>query len=174
MKDVSFIDDPLLRKRVVSVLVDVFDLGAMIEKQGKSRTKSCLRKTMIIYIVSIIEALLIWKLKKKIGKNEVVLSDEMKYFDSRKVYEIGEFDLFVVKGKRETKQLKELDLNRMIGVCGNREIIKNKKLIDRLHKVRKMRNELHIGGLGTARKIYTKGDLSFVFDVLEETVKAVQ
>ena len=174
MKDINFIDNKILRERITSVITDIFDLGTMIEKQDKERTRSCLRKTIIIYTVSIIEALLLWKLKKEIDAKEVLLSSEMKYSKPQKIHEAGTLNLFVVKGKKETKKISELDLNSIIGIYSSRNLSTNKKLIDKLHTARKMRNELHIGGLKTVRKIYTQNNLKFIFSVLEEVVIAVQ
>ena len=53
MKVFDFIDDPLLRGRIEGVRDDISDLGALLIIQDKERTKSCLRKTMIIYASSI-------------------------------------------------------------------------------------------------------------------------
>ena len=174
MKDISFIDDLSLRKRITDVITDVFDLGTMIEKQDKEKTKSCLRKTMIIYTVSVIEALLVWKLRKEISAEKISLSDEMKYSKPQKINEAGNLNLFVVKGKKETRKITDLNLNRVIDICSSREIITDEDIIDKLHEVRKMRNELHIGGLKAARKVYSQDNLKFVFDVLEDTIIAIQ
>ena len=56
MREIDFIDDDSLRGRVENVLGDVSALGGLLKDQNKSDIKSCLRKTMIIYIASIIEA----------------------------------------------------------------------------------------------------------------------
>ena len=169
----SFIKDAVLRENIENVYNDVFELFPMIA-YTKPEIEHCLRKTIIIYTASIIEALLLWKIEKELGTGKVVLSNEIKYFDPKKVYEAEDFDLFVVKGKAEIKKLNELDFNRMIGVCESHKILKNKKLADALHKVRKLRNKLHIGGLRTVTKTYPQKEVEFVLEVLEKVIQSVK
>ena len=66
MDRINFIDDLLLRDRIENVLDDILNLEGLIDEQEKSDMQSCLRKTVIIYTASVIEALLAWKLKKEI------------------------------------------------------------------------------------------------------------
>ena len=56
---------------------------------------------------------------------------------------------------------------RIIDYCVNHKII-NSELSDNLHKVRELRNRLHIGGLAHAEKKYTHEDLNFVFDIAKK------
>ena len=174
MRDFDFIGDPLLRERIKGVRSDLTALGGLLKNESKSDVKSCLRKTMIIYVASIIEALLLWKLKKEIISDRVTLSNEWKYLDLKKFYETDEFELIAGKRKQETRKISELDFNRMIDVCEKYRAVKGEKLIKDLHKVRKLRNELHIGGIATIRKIYTQNDLKFVFDALEKTMLSLR
>ena len=152
---------------------DISDLGMLLEIQDKKRIKSCLRKTIIIYTASIIEALLVWKLKKGVASDKVTLSNEWKYLDLKKFYETDAFELIAGKRKQEVKKINDLDFNRLIDVCEKYRTVRSKKLIDDLHKVRKMRNELHIGGITTTRKIYTQNDVEFVLDILEKTILSI-
>ena len=174
MRNFNFVDDPPLRKRVEGVRNDIVALGGLLRKQNKSEVKSCLRKTIIIYTASIIEALLLWKLKKEIESDKVVLSSEWKYLDLKKFYATDEFELIAGKRKQEVKKIDDLDFNRMIDVCEKYEAIKSAKLTKDLHKVRKLRNELHIGGIATIRKTYTQNDLKFVLDTLEKTALSMK
>ena len=169
----SFIGEVVLRKNVENVHNDVIELLPMIA-YTKLGIGHCLRKTIIIYTASIIEALLLWKIEKELGAGKVVLSNEIKYFDPKKVYEAGDFDLFVVKGRAEMRKPNDLDFNRLIGVCDNRKVLKSRKLIDALHKVRKLRNKLHIGGLRTVTKTYPQKEVEFVLEVLEKTIQSVR
>ena len=121
-----------------------------------------------------IEALLLWKLKEEITSGTVALSNEWKYSDLKKFYETDEFELIAGKRKREIKKIGDLDFNRMIDVCEKYRAVRSKKLVADLHKVRKLRNELHIGGIATIRKIYTQNDLKFVFDTLEKTMLSMK
>ena len=170
MKNFDFVDDLLLRERIEGVRNDIATLGGLLRKQNKAEVKSCLRKTMIIYIASIIEALLLWKLKKETTSDKVVLSSEWKYLDLKKFYATDEFELIAGKRKQEVKKISDLDFNRTIDVCEKYRAVKSANLIKDLHKVRKLRNELHIGGIAAIRKTYTQNDLKFVFDTLGKTV----
>ncbi len=174
MKNFDFVDDPPLRERVEGVRNDVATLGVLLREQNKPEVKSCLRKTMIIYIASIIEALLLWKLKKEIASDKVVLSSEWKYLDLKKFYKTDEFELIAGKRKQEVKKIDDLDFNRAIDVCEKHRAVKSTRLIKDLHKVRKLRNELHIGGIAAIRKTYTRNDLTFVFDTLEKTMLSMK
>ena len=89
-------------------------------------------------------------------------------------YETDEFELIAGKRKQEVRKIKDLDFNRTIDMCEKYRVVKNTKLIQDLHKVRKLRNELHIGGIATIRKIYTQNDLKFVFDTLEKTMLSLK
>ena len=100
----------------------------------------------------------------------MVLSSEWKYLDLKKFYETDEFELIAGKRKQEVKKIDDLDFNRTIDVCEKYRTVKSTKLIKDLHKVRKLRNELHIGGIAAIRKTYTRNDLTFVFDTLEKTM----
>ena len=173
MKSIDFIDDRLLREKMEDVRNDVSDLGMLLEIQDKERIKRCIRKTIIIYTASIIEALLLWKLRKGVASDRITLSNEWKYLDLKKFYETDEFELIAGKRKQEVKKINDLDFNRLIDVCEKYQVVKSAKLIKDLHKVRKMRNELHIGGITTTRKIYTQNNLEFVFDVLEKTILSI-
>ena len=174
MKDIDYVDDSLLRERIESVRDDISDLGVLLEIQGKERTKSCLRKTMIIYAASIIEALLLWRLKKEVRSDNVTLSDEWKYLDIKKFYKTDEFELIAGKRRREVRKIDDLDFNRIIDLYGKCRVTRNIKLTKDLHAVRKLRNELHIGGIAIIRKVYTQNNLKFVFDTLEKTILSVK
>ena len=170
MRNFNFVDDSLLRGRIEGVQDDIAALGGLLREQNKPEVKSCLRKTIIIYTASIIEALLLWKLKKETASDKVVLSSEWKYLDLKKFYATDEFELIAGKRKQEVKKIDDLDFNRTIDVCEKYRTVKSAKLIKDLHKVRKLRNELHIGGIAAIRKTYTRNDLTFVFDTLEKTM----
>ena len=100
----------------------------------------------------------------------MTLNNEWKYSDLKKFYETDAFELIAGKRKQEVKKINDLDFNRAIDVCEKYRVVKSVKLIADLHKVRKLRNELHIGGIAAIRKIYTQNDLKFVFDTLEKTM----
>ena len=173
MKEFDFVDDLPLRENMEGVLFDVFALRTLLENQEEPRVRSCLRKTIIIYLASIIEKLLLWKLKKEVVSEKVVLSDEWKYVDIRSICIHNDFEVISGKRKRGVEKVDRLDFNRILQVCSSRGVINDEDFIADLHKVRELRNEVHIGGLEAVRKSYTKRNLHFVFDMLEKTMRAV-
>ena len=62
----SFIDNPVLRENIEGVSVDIFALK-MIASLTDRETRNCIRKTVIIYTASIIEAITLWKIQKEVG-----------------------------------------------------------------------------------------------------------
>lgn len=76
------------------------------------------------------------------------------------------------KRKKEKKQLDKLDFVYIIDLCVNHKIV-TKQFSKELHKVRKLRNKLHLGGLEEVEKEYTKEDLNFVFKVAEKAKSIV-
>ena len=174
MRKMDFVDNPRLKRRIENVLEDVLELSGLHYAQKKSNVKSCLRKTMIIYIASVIEALLLWKLNKEVKAGRVNLDDEMKYLKPQKINETGRLTMFIVKGKKEKRKPTDFNFSRLIDVCAKHGIIKDERVILMLHEVRKTRNEQHIGGIKAIRKKYGLFELTYAFAALEETIKAVQ
>lgn len=131
-----------------------------------------MRKTIVIHTASIIEALLLWKLKQKIKNDEIELNDEWKYFDIKILCPSNEIGHEIIAGKRkkETKQVDRLDFIRIIDLCLKHKIIR-KQFSKDVHDVRKLRNRLHIGGLKKMEKKYTHNDLNSVFGIAKKTKK---
>ena len=167
--DFSFIGNTTLRRNVEHVLRDVSELMSVLWLQKKDRIKNCLRKTIIIYVASIVEALLLWKIESEVGSGEVVLPNEWKQYDVRVLFANEDFELISARRSREIKDVNKLDFNRMVVLCEQKKLI-NKSLLKDLDKVRKMRNKLHIGGVEGVTKVYTRANIEFVLEVLEKTM----
>jgi hypothetical protein len=131
---------------------------------------SSFRKTIIIHTASVIEALLLWKLKLVCNARRIELTDDWKYFEIKTIYMINESKEAVAGlRKREQKDVNRLDFLRITDLCRKYKIIKSKKLREDIDKVRKLRNRMHIGGLSEIEKEYQKSDLEFCFDVVRKT-----
>ena len=174
MKTFGFINGPSLRKNLNQVYGDITGLQASLLVEKKEDMKICLRKTIIIYIASIIEALLVWKLRESIKDDVVVLNDEWKYANIVTIHIDGAIEVIAGKRKKERKKIDSLDFNGVINVCNNYKIITNKNLIEELHTIRKLRNRLHIGGLQEVQKEYSEKDLNFALETMEKTIDTVQ
>ncbi len=66
MSHFSFIDNKILQKNLDMTFDHVLELFLVLDKQEDDLVKSSFRKTIIVHMASIIEALLLWKLKKEI------------------------------------------------------------------------------------------------------------
>ena len=174
--DFIFVDNVVLRKNIEGVYTDTIELGIILGYQKRAEVESVLRKTIIIYTASIIEALLLWKLKKEIGGGKVELKNEYTY---KKVVSIPvrtekDTELLVVEKVCEKREIDKMDFVRRIDVCEKYAIIKGKELLKKLHTVRNIRNEIHIGGLAVAEKKYSLKEVRFVFDTLEQVIKSIK
>ena len=164
----TFVGNRVLRNNMEHVLADVYGLLFILGEQD-DRVRSCLRKTAIIYIASIVEALLLWK----IGSDEVVLPDDWKQYDIRVLYRNEEFELISARRKREIKDIAKLDFNRMIIVCRQKKLL-GETLLKELDALRKLRNKLHIGGIEEVTKMYAPKDVESALETLEKTIRSVQ
>lgn len=176
MSRFDFIDKKTLRNNLDLTLDHIIDLLSLSESESYKNTPllvSSFRKTIIIHTASIIEALLLWKLGKKVDGNKVVLSDEWKYYDITTLHDLADKkEIIAGKRKREKKKVDRLDFLRVIDQCVKKEIVKE-ELSDDLHKVRELRNRLHIGGLSKTEKKYTHNDLTFVFGIANKVKSLV-
>lgn len=175
MNGFDFVDNKVLQQNFNITFDHIVDLLALSESEQYKDTPilvSSLRKTIIIHTASIIEALLLWKLKSLIDSNEIILSGEWKYFDVKILHETENEEVIAGKRRKEKKDVDRIDFLRIIDFCVKNEIIVLGISGD-AHKVRELRNRLHIGGLLEVEKEYTKSNLRFVFDVAKEVKIAV-
>ena len=168
----TFISNSVLRKNIERVFRDVFSLEFMLTEEISSEMVSCLRKTIVIYTASIIEALVLWKIKQEIREEKVVLKNEWRYYDPKLIHITDEYEIIWAKRKEEERSVAKLDFNAMLRVCKDEKIF-GKRLFEDLDSVRKMRNEIHIDGLEDVVKTYQQRKVDFVQKVLAETIRAV-
>ena len=173
--DVSFIKNAVLKKNIENVHDDIAKLKALMSFADNG-IQGCLRKTIVVYIASVIEALLLWKIKREVGTGKVALSDEWRHrvLSSVLVTESDEeYHISFTKQTKERKDVNKLDFNRMIALCRSEKLLQEKVLSD-LDAVRKMRNRVHIGGLTTVTKTFPQKNIEFALEMLERTVLSVQ
>lgn len=172
MSHFPFIDDDTLRNNLDTTFRHIVELVAIADEYDKTLSSS-FRKTIIIYTASIIEGLLLWRLKKKIKSTKVELSDEWKYYDIKILHQVGASEEIIGgRRKKEKKDINKLDFVRVIDLCVKHGII-TKRFSKKVHKVRELRNRLHIGGLAEIEKEYRKKDLNFVFGIAKKVKNTV-
>ena len=177
MKTIDFIDSDLLKENIKSIQNDILGLGILSAiLPEEDTTNDCIRKTIIIYTTSIIEALLLWKLNKEIGAGNIALRDEWKLKDigvSIPLTSKEGNDIVIAEKIKEVRKIEKINFKGRIDLCERHKIIKG-ELIEKLHEVRTMRNKLHIDGSEKVKKKYSQKDMNFIFAVQEETIKAVR
>ena len=171
--DFSFIDNKILRENIEYLANDISVLMIITELQENVRIGGFLRKNIIIYTASIVEALLLWKIDMESKSEKITLLDVWNYYDIIPIYMCENFDIISGKRNRKKRDISKLDFNRMIQVCKEQKIL-GENLIKRLDRVRRIRNKLHISGTETIRKSYSQSDINFVFEVLDETIQSVR
>ena len=173
-----FVDDLVLRKNLDLVFDYIVELISVSESNRYENTIiSSFRKTIIVYTATIIEALLLWKLKEKVKGNVIELKEDWRYKDIKKIHTLEKNPLEeIIWCKRikeiEKKKISKLNLIETNRLCKKYKIITENDFKN-VEKVRDLRNRLHIGGLKKLEKSYTKNDLEFVFGVAKRTKELV-
>lgn len=153
-------------------IVDLLALSESDQYKGKDVLVSSLRKTIIIHTASIIEALLLWKLKQVCNTGQIELDDEWRYFNIKIIHPLSDSEEIIAGfRKKEQKDLDRLDFLRITDICQKYKIIKSKKIREDIDKVRVLRNRMHIGGLTELEKEYSKSELEFCFKVAKSIKK---
>ncbi len=177
MSNFPFVSDKILQSNLDQAFAHVVDLLALSESdqyKGKELLVSSLRKTIIIHTASIIEALLLWKLKQVCGSEEIELVNQWRYVDIKTIYTI-DVSTEAIAGirKKEKKLMERLDFIRITDLCQQHKIIKSIKLRKDIDSVREARNRMHIGGLLDMDAEYKKGDLEICFSVAQKVKELV-
>lgn len=170
------VKDSALRHNLEVAFQHIIDLLAISEDQiykNKPLFVSSFRKTIIIHTASIIEAMLLWKLKKIVEEKNVELSEEWIYFDIKKLCDKDK-GVEVIAGfrRKEKKVLEKLDFMRISDICLKHNLIDSDLKIE-IDQVRKLRNRLHIGSLNEIEKLYTRSDLDLCFKVAGKVRKLI-
>ena len=167
-----FVKDGVLRENIKNVYADIIELMMMVPS-AKQQAQNCLRKTIIIYTASIIEALLLWKIQKEFGAKDVVMKHEWKYHAVKVIHSDNDFEVIGAKRSQEKRNSNRLDFNRMVSLCKDEKLL-DKDLLKDIDEVRKLRNKLHIGGLKDVTKTYPSEDVKFVIKILGEIVQSIR
>jgi len=171
MSKFLFVENKILQTNLDTTFSHIVDLTTLAESEfykDKYLLASSLRKTIIIHTASIVEALLLLKLKQKIEGKEIKLSNEWIYSNIKILHKLSDKQEVVAGHRiRKIKNIDRIYFDRIIDLSLKYRII-NKKLFEEVHKLRKLRNRLHIGGLTKMEKEYTKSNLNFVFNVAKK------
>ncbi len=173
MSSFVFIQDEVLRENINHAFDHIQDLLALSESKTykeRSLLVSSLRKTIIIHIASIIEAILLWKLEQVCESEKIELVNDWRYLDINIIYTINDSDEIIAgRRKKDKRKISKLDFSKIADLCYKHKIISTTGLFKRIKKVREIRNRQHLGGLKELEKIYTRRDLEYCFSTLEKT-----
>lgn len=173
MSDFAFVTDAVLRSNIDRVHELILELVLLSDSEGYRERHSLvngIRKTIIIYVASIVEAMLLWKIKQKSSTNEIEIDDEWEYKSPKLIHRLTEPDgteIIWCQRKKVKKSISRLDFLHIIRLCESHRILSGEKLIEDVHKIRELRNTLHIGNLNDIDREYKPEDLESCFSVLE-------
>jgi len=164
----GFIPDTVLSTNINTAFLHVLDLDILSRDTTvyNKTQRSSFRKTIIIYTASIIEALLLYKIKlvcdtKKITSKTWKLKNKKVAYNVSDKHKIifGDYILHL-----EEIKINKLNLGQINDLAKEYKII-SKELYKEIDKVRKLRNRQHIGTHLMIEKDYNKRDLEFIFSV---------
>ena len=174
MTNFSFVDNVILRSNLDLALDHINELVTVSESKTYSNKPiqiSSFRKTIIIHIAAIIEAILLWKFKKVCTSQKVELDNDWKYLDIKILYKIIDSEE-IIAGKRVKKKrpIDKLNFLQITKQCLKYKVIKSKLAKD-IDQVRTYRNKQHLGGLSAIEQRYSKKNLEFCFSVAERAIR---
>ncbi len=144
--------------------------------QKRPTLLNSIRKTIVVHTASIVEAIMLWKLKQEYQLGEVEIDGEWNYKDPHKICTLTDSDEEIIWCKRKLvkKRIDYLDFIHITRLCDKHDIVRGKKLLEDINKIREMRNKIHIGNLSEVDRNYKPEDLEFCFSVLKRVKKIIK
>lgn len=171
------VDDANLRKHLGDALRCAAEISG-IAKQYPTLVASVMRKAAIIYLASIVEALLHHAL---IRFNISYVVTDWKYKEINILHTLGQvdglYDVQIISGKRHNtrKDIRGyVDFNDLIKLCKKEGIIKSNPLFKRLDNVRKLRNRVHIMGLTASDRRISNRTVDSVASTLARLLRVLE
>lgn len=169
----EFIKNDVLRINLERTFTHILDLVAAASAQGMAEVaKSSFRKTCIIHISSIIEALLFYHMESSLTDKN--LREQVHKYTVKSLYTVSETK-DIVAGEREiiTKPLdkKKLNLGQLQKILIKHRLI-TRSLNDRVTQVRELRNHQHLSTQSGIRE-YTSDDLILVTESLKKVIDLI-
>ena len=170
MSNFFFVDDVVLQKNLDIAFNHIAQLASLSESKIYSDAlRGSFRKSAMVNTASIIEALLLWMLKKKLKETD--LKKETTSFKILKeIYSVNDRERIVLgrdEVKIEHRKFSKLNFAEINPLCREQRIIRE-ELYKKIDQVRVARNGLHIGGLAKVEEGYSKKELEFIFSVAKE------
>lgn len=136
----------------------------------KTRARSGYYKSAIILAAAIVEALA-YKILEQNNSKEMPLENwqcvRSNLLPQQYKSERGERLSVCERMQPKFKLNKQTDFKKVNEICLALKIF-SKKLFNKIEKVRKLRNKIHIQGLDNLDRSYTKSELEFISSVMNE------
>ena len=169
-----FIKNDILRKNLDDAFQHILILIPLSESATYDETaKSVLRKTIVIYTGSIVEALLYYLLDTQLKESDLQ-NNTWEVVNERVLYSVSDFHKIIAgekKQKIEHIKKEKLNLGQINTVLKDKQII-SRALFQKIDSLREMRNAQHIGA-HTEVKIFTNRELEYAFSVASDVKKRV-
>ena len=179
MSDFDFVTDSAVKSNINRANELILELVLLSESENYQKRPglvNSIRKTVVIYTASIAEAVLLWRLKQKYRSKTAEIDNEWDYKYPHKIHHLADTNEEIIWCRRKLvkKRVDRLDFMHIIRLCVKHALLRGEKLIQDVHKMRKMRNNLHIGNLSDIDRDYTPRDLEFCFSVLKRIKRMVR
>lgn len=170
-----FISDTSLRKNLGDALAFVDHLVSLsLDKNQEKIIINALNKTIVIHTASIVEAVVHFFVQEK-SKNQSFYDKNWTYTDIKLLHKI-EGDEEIIAGKRKKKKLKikrNTDFKTLNEIC-LREKFFTKRKFEKIEKLRKERNTIHLAGLSGNQGIYSQKQINEFFNTSSEILEIIE
>lgn len=161
----DFIENVPLRNRIITTFEHVIFLTTLLKKKQHKKAQSYIYKDCIVYIASIIECILRYKIVKNFP-NVKFSGKEKSYKDIKEIYRISPEERIVCG----TEKNKEIKITSGTDFCKLNEIAYDKHIIDltvynNCEEIRKWRNTIHIVDT-EGKEIFDEKDLEKASNIL--------
>lgn len=145
-------------------------------EQVKTRARSGYYKSAIILAAAIVEALA-YKILEQNNSLKMPIEDwhcvRSSFLPERYKSDKNERLSICERTRSEFKLNKQTDFKKVNEVCFNLKLF-SKKLFNKIERVRKLRNKIHIQGLDNLDRSYTKNELEFISSVMNELLGKIR
>jgi hypothetical protein len=168
----KFIKNAILKNNLEILFDHILELLTVLNDKRIFISPSSFKKTIIIHVASIIEALLLHILREKNLQDKVELKEIWEYKNIKLIYKLSknqEIIWAIRERKKETKKLEKLNFLEINRLCLKQKIISN-NIFKKAEQVRELRNELHIGGIDKIKREYSNEDLIFTLNAMNNII----
>ncbi len=169
----SYIDDENLRKHMWDAMEFIANLLSVSKKFPESE-KNYFYKTCILYAASIIESHIHYCVLK-LGFIQYTSKDYT--YKNVKVFHTCDNDFCILSCIRKKEVIKinwHIDFNALNTFAYKTANIYNEDIFNKVDKIRKLRNKIHLMKLEDIDRKYSKSQLNEVFEIARELFKIIE